>query len=121
MNFPVQGMVASAVNRGLARMRKVVRDNDMRDGVRLLLQLHDAGLVEVRYDLLEYVVDELIPYAMRDCVPIFPTTLDGVPTGKGPYYLGIDTVVENHWGEKFSYEEAKHLGIPLRFAAAPKK
>lgn len=118
MNFPIQGMVASAVNRGLARMRKVIRDNNLRKDIKLLLQIHDAGLVEARYEYIDYVVDELIPYAMRDCVPIFPTTLDGIPTGKGPYYLGIDTVVENHWGERFSVKECKRLGVPLRFAAA---
>jgi uracil-DNA glycosylase family 4 len=118
MNFPIQGAVASAVNRGLARIRKVVHDQGLQNEIKLLLQIHDAGLLEVRYDYLEYVVDELIPYAMRDCVPIFPTTLDGEPTGKGPYYLGIDTVVENHWGEKFTLEECCDYGIPTRFAAS---
>lgn len=118
MNFPFQGMVASAVDRGLARMRKVIRDNKLTDDIRLLLQIHDAGLAEVRYEYIEYVVDELIPYAMQKCVPIYPTTLDGTPTGRGPYFFGIDTVVENHWGEKFTKEECLKLGVPLRFAAA---
>jgi len=121
MNFPIQGMIASAVDRGLARLRKMIYDYGLEDDIGLLLQIHDAGLLEVSLDLIDWVVKELIPYAMRDCVPIYPSTLDGQPTGKGPYHLGLEIVVEKHWGEKFSLEECEKYGIPTKFAAKVKK
>lgn len=117
MNFPIQSMVASCVNRGLARLRKTIRDLGLKEDIKLLLQIHDAGLIECRYYLLEYVVDELLPYCMQDCVPIFPSHLDGSPLGTGPYRLGIDVSVENHWGERYTKEECERYDIPIRFAA----
>ena len=117
MNFPIQSMVASCVNRGLARLRKVIRDMGLQDDIKILLQIHDAGLVECRYHLIEYVVDELVPYCMQECVPIYPSHLDGKPLGTGPYRLGCDTTVENHWGEHFTKAECERYDIPIRFAA----
>lgn len=118
MNFPIQGMIASAVNRGLARLHRLIVDYGLEDDVRLLLQIHDAGLLEVRHELIPFVVKELIPYAMVDCVPIYPGTLDGVPTGAGPYHLGLDITVEKQWGgARYSRAECRELGIPLKYAA----
>lgn len=118
MNFPIQGMIASAVDRGLARLLHV-RDEVLRrpDLFRLLLQIHDAGIVEVPFAHVEYVAEVLIPYAMRDCVPLYPTDLAGVPTGAGPFYLGIETSVERSWGEKFTAAECAEYGIPAKYAA----
>ena len=115
-NFPIQSMVASCVNRGLAWMRKIIYDNELQNEIKMLLQIHDAALLEVRYDLIEYVVDELIPYAMQECVPIYPSGLDGSPRPGGPYRLGVDIVVEKYWGEPYSLEDCTRLGIPERFA-----
>lgn len=115
-NFPIQSMVASCVNRGLAWMRKIIHENELQDDIKMLLQIHDAALLEVRYDLLEYVIDDLIPYAMQQCVPIYPSALDGSPRPGGPYYLGLDVVVEKYWGEAYSLDDCKRLGIPERFA-----
>lgn len=118
MNFPIQGMIASAVNRGLARLHQLICDYGLEDDVRMLLQIHDAGLLEVRHELIGWVVEKLIPYAMVECVSIFPTTLDGVPTGAGPFHLGLDIMVEKAWGgAKFSVEECEEYGIPLKYAA----
>lgn len=118
MNFPIQGMIASAVNRGLARLHHMIYKYGLQDDVRMLLQIHDAGLLEVRYEMIGYVVKKLIPYAMRDCVPIYPTTLDGVPTGAGPFHLGLDITVEKAWGgERLSREECRRYGIPKKYAA----
>jgi uracil-DNA glycosylase family 4 len=119
MNFPVQGLVASAVDRGLARLQHA-RDHEIKrpDLFRILLQIHDAGLLEAPFANVEYLARKggLIEYAMRDCVPIYPTNLAGVPTGAGPYYLGLDVSVEKNWGERFSKEECEEFGIPICFA-----
>lgn len=120
MNFPIQSGVASAVDRGLATLVHL-RDNTLQrpDLFRLLLQMHDAGLVEAPYSAVEYLADELIPHAMIARVPIYPTELDGVPTGLGPYHFGLDVSVYKAWGEKFSVKECEEFGIPIKFAAKP--
>jgi hypothetical protein len=117
MNFPVQSMVASAVDRGLARMDEVIRNAGLTDDIRLILQIHDAGLLEVKYEYLDYVINELIPYCMIKSVPIYPTSLEGIATGEGPYNFSVDITVERRWGEKFSLEECQRFGIPEQYAA----
>lgn len=116
MNFPIQGMIASAVDRGLAWLDHEIDQQNLQDDIRLLLQMHDAGLVEARYEMVPYAI-ELIKWAMVDQVPIYPSTLDGVPTGAGPYYLGLEFSVEKHWGAKFSREECERFGLSTEFAA----
>ncbi len=116
-NFYIQGLIASCVDRGLARLRQCIIDAGLRDDARLALQIHDAGVIEARYHVIEYLAGTLIPYAMRDCVPIFATDLAGMPTGAGPYHLGIDVSVHKNWGEPFSKEECHEFGIPEEYAA----
>lgn len=116
MNFPIQSGVASCVDRGLAWLEHELTKQDLHDEIRLLLQMHDAGLVEARYDMVPYAV-KLIRWAMVDQVPIYPTDLAGVPRGDGPYYLGLDFSIEKAWSEKYSTEELQELGINLETAA----
>lgn len=115
MNFPIQGMIASAVDRGLSYLHDEIQQQGLSDDIRLLLQIHDAGLVEARYDLIPHAV-ELIKWAMVDMVEIWPTTLDGIPTEKGPYHLGLDISVMHHWGEGYSKEECLANGIDTKYA-----
>jgi uracil-DNA glycosylase family 4 len=110
MNFPIQGMIASAVDRGLAWLDHVVSEQGLEDDIRLLLQIHDAGLVECRYELVPHAM-KLIRWAMVDMVQIWPTDLAGVPRGDGPYHLGLDFSVERHWSERLSDAEKAELGI----------
>ncbi len=119
MNFPIQGMIASCVDRGLAYLDDVIERQGLLDEIRMLLQIHDAGLVEARYDQIDHAI-ELIKWAMIDMVPIYPTDLAGKPRGDGPYHLGLDFEVCDHWGEKFSYEDAVAKGIPVKYAKKPK-
>lgn len=115
MNFPVQGMIASAVSRAIGHLVRYRDDVGVPDMYRVLLQIHDAILIEVPYEHLAFVVDEVVPYCMRDLVPIYPTSLDGVPTGKGPYHLGFEAEVSEHWGEHLTRERCSELGVPARF------
>ena len=118
MNFPIQGMVGSAMDRAVAYL-KDYRDNVLKDPsyFDLLLQIHDALILAVPYANVEQVAEVILPYNMTDRVSIWPTTLDGAPTGEGPFHLGVDVEVYNHWGEKPSIEECQRLGIPLKYAA----
>ncbi len=119
MNFPIQGMIASAVDRGLAYLQDIITKQGLDDVIRVLLQIHDAGLVECKFDMVEHAI-KLIEWAMVEMVEIWPTNLAGVPRGDGPYRLGLDFEVSKHWGEKWSYEEALKNGIPVKYAAKPK-
>jgi DNA polymerase len=117
MNFPIQGMIASCVDRGLAYLDREIDNQGLADDIRLVLQMHDAGMVECRYHLVPYAI-RLIKWAMVDKVPIYPTYLDGVPRGDGPYHLGLDFSVESSWGEKIPPQDYEKLGIPTEFVLA---
>ena len=122
MNFGIQSPVASAMNRAMAHLRDY-RDNVLErpELFRLNMQIHDAAMVFAPVPYVEYVAEEILPYCLGPMVPIYPATLDGRPTGRGPYYLGADVEVCNHWGEKFTYEEAVRIGLPLKYASKPKE
>lgn len=110
MNYPIQSMIASVVDRAVAYIYDYKRDNP---GLfRMLLQIHDAVLLEVPYEHVATVLDKVLPTCMVKMCPIYPTGLDGVPTGDGPYYLGIDSEVMVHWGERITMKQADQWGIP---------
>jgi len=120
MNFPIQSMIASAVSRALAyiydyKARQLKRGRDV---FKIVLQIHDAILLEVPNEYVEHVCEYVLPTFMRKAVPIYPSTLDGIPTGSGPYYLGIEAEVMNHWGEKLTAQEAEERGIPVGHGGA---
>jgi hypothetical protein len=119
MNFPIQSMIASAVSRALAYIHDY-KEQELRKGrdlFRVLLQIHDAILLEVPYEHVKHVCEFVLPNFMRKSVPIYPTTLDGIPTSVGPYYLGLEAEVMRHWGEKLLDSEAKSLGLPTGSAS----
>jgi DNA polymerase I-like protein with 3'-5' exonuclease and polymerase domains len=110
MNFPIQGMIASAVDRGSAWLDHEIDRQGLSDDIRIILQIHDAILLEVRPHLVGHA-QKLIQWAMVDMVEIWPSTLDGKPRGDGPYHLGVDMVIESHWGEKIPQDQYEKLGI----------
>lgn len=111
MNFPIQGMIASAVDRAIAYLWDYKRNCGNPKLFRILLQIHDAILLEVPYEHVEFVAEQVLPWAMRDQVAIYPTRLDGRPTDVGPYRLGIDAEVMLHWGEKLKADQAAEIGL----------
>ncbi len=119
MNFPIQSMIASTMDRAIAYI-KDYRDTHYANVspflFKIALQVHDAVLLHVPYAHIDTVVKEVLPINMTDRVEIWPSTLDGVPTGKGPYRLGIDTEVFNHWGEPLTKPFCEEHGIPLEYA-----
>ncbi len=120
MNFPIQSMIASCVDRGIAYLVNKIESLGLQDDIRILLQIHDAVLLEARYEYVEFC-QQLIQWAFVDMVEIWPTNLAGRPRGDGPYRLGLDFEVSKHWGEKFTYEEAIAVGLDPRFAKKPAK
>lgn len=119
MNFPIQSMIASCVDRGIAFLVDKIEELGLQNEIRILLQIHDAILLEAKFEYVEFA-QQLIQWAFVDMVEIWPTDLAGEPLGDGPYRLGLDFEVSKHWGEKFSYEEAIKVGLDPKFAKKPK-
>lgn len=113
MNFPIQSLVASTMNRAMAYTWDY--NKNVEPGLfRILLQIHDAILLECRYEHVEHIIDNVLPLTMREMVPVYPTGLDGVPIeGRGPYRLGIDSEVLTTFGSHITAEECEKYGIPL--------
>ena len=109
MNFSIQSTVASCVNRGIAFLNAKIEELKLLDDIRVLLQIHDAILIEARYQYVEFA-KQLIQWALCEMVEIWPTDLAGNPRGDGPYHLGLDFEVSKNWGEKFTPEEAAQVG-----------
>lgn len=98
MNFPIQGMIADAVSRACDHLYHYRFDHPEVD-YRIALQIHDAVVLEVAYEHVPQVINEVLPECMVNRVPIHPSTLDGMPTGEGPYHMGIDIDPYVWWGE----------------------
>jgi uracil-DNA glycosylase family 4 len=120
MNFPIQSMIASAMSRALAYIYdyKAKQLAKGREVFRILLQIHDAILLEVPDRYVKHVCEHVLPVYMRKAVPIYPTDLDGIPTGRGPFYLGIEAEVMDHWGEVLSFDQATARGLPTGHGGA---
>ena len=111
MNFPIQNGIADAVNQAvtnLIRYRAMAKDPDM---FRIVLQIHDAIILEVPLSRLKRVLDRALPWSMQEQNPIYPCTLDGMPTGAGPYRLGRSTDVYEYWGEDIPEKTQKKWKI----------
>lgn len=119
MNFPVQGLVASLLDRGVAALT-AARDRIWRETGEWLfdwqLAIHDAILVRAPLRHAEYVAERLIPWALCECVPVYPTDLDGRPTGRGPYTFGVDVEITEHWGVPLTTGDCRRLGLSSRWA-----
>ena len=117
MNFPIQSMIASAMSRAIAYMHdyKERQFKNGHDMFRIVLQIHDAVLLQVPYAYVQHVCEYVLPKYMRDSVPLWPSSLDGIPTGDGPYYLGMEAEVMTHWGERMTYAEAVTNGLPTGY------
>jgi hypothetical protein len=110
-NYQEQSMVADALSRALDNLY-----NWPNRKFKIVMSIHDAILLEVPIDGVEYVCDTVVPECMTKRVPIFPTRLDGTRIAeRGPYYLGVDSKIMQYWGVSLKKQDCKDLGIPERF------
>ncbi len=115
MNFPVQSLVADAMSRALdelVKYRKWFSPSEL--DYRLVLQIHDAVLLEVPTPHLRRVVDEVLPTCLTHNVPIYPTRLNGALTGHGPYHLATEIEVYTQWGVPLSLADQCQLVAACR-------
>ncbi len=103
MNYVPQSEVADLSHRAMARLQRAIVEHGLEGDVALVLQIHDALLVECREDpaLIDYVANTLMPYAMTHSNPILQCDLDGRPTGREAVYLETDCEIMSRWGVKY--------------------
>jgi uracil-DNA glycosylase family 4 len=126
MNFPIQGGIADATNVALENLRDYParRDENGELKYKLSLQVHDAVLTEVMIKHLGWFVGTheqpgVLGKCMSEQVPIYQCDLNGVRRPGTPvHYLGIESAVALHWGEKIKKEIALDLRIPLQYIAS---
>lgn len=118
MNFPIQSCVADAMSVALDHIYSYRKNAPSGMSYDIILQVHDAVILEVPYECVPWVVDEVLPTCMSNRVDIFSCKLDGsIREGdSGPYHLGIATEVFTKWSIPLNKEDCKVMGIPDRFA-----
>lgn len=109
MNYPTQSTIADAVSRALDHIYHYRDGRDIE--YRILLQLHDAVTIETPLRYAE-ACWHMLQECMVDRVPIYPCHLNGTPTGKGPYRLGISRDVCFRWSEDLTRAECLAAGLP---------
>jgi uracil-DNA glycosylase family 4 len=113
MNFLVQNMVAETMNVAIDNLLEYRRAYDP-ELFRMLLQIHDAILLEVPLQHAVHVYDEVLPLCMSELAPIYPVDLTGQATGAGPYRLGIGRDVNVFWGQEMFPDDLWALDLPPR-------
>ncbi len=83
MNFPIQNLVGDAATRACDHLYHYRETHPLVD-YRILLQIHDALLLEVPYGHVEVVMKEV--------------DLAGYSLGTGPFHLGVDVECSVSWG-----------------------
>ena len=118
MNFPIQSSVADAMSCALDHIYNYRKTAPAGMHYDIILQVHDAVLLEVPYECVSWVVEDVLPICMSDKVSIYSCGLDGKirAEGGGPYHLGIATEVFTKWSIPLTKEDCKVMGIPDRFA-----
>ena len=110
MNAPIQGAVADAISIALSNLLEYRAEHPELE-FRILLQIHDAILVECPVECLAGVRQMLLT-CMSSRVALWPRYTDGRPIpGAGPYHFGVDFKVSVNWGEALSPQQAEALGI----------
>lgn len=110
MNFPIQNLVADAMDRGVDNL---VSYRQERPDVeyKLVYQGHDAVILETPYAHAKSVMEEVLPECLSRRIPLYPTDLDGFPLGTGPYYFGLDVKPFIWWGQKISLDDCETFGF----------
>ncbi len=115
MNFPIQNMVADAINRAVDNVL-VYRDTHADIDFKLALQIPDALLFEVPFMFVGRFIDEVLPACMVDAVPIYPTALDGTVIDETPHYMGVDSHAYQAWGVNLMPNQCVKLGFDPKYA-----
>lgn len=115
-------MIADSVSLAVANLYEY-RENAYKNGesretldYNLCLQAHDAIMAIVKYEHVARYIDEVLPTCLKTGVPIYPCSLDGMPTGAGPFYLGFDYDVFFNWYITPMPDTLKAVGINPKYS-----
>jgi uracil-DNA glycosylase family 4 len=117
-NFPIQSLVADAMNLAIANLYNY-REQHPSVLYDIVLQIHDAVLLEIPVEHIAEVCDTVLPYCMSEMVPVVPADLSGEPLRAADgslltYQLASDRDISVNWGISLTDEQAESLGIPSR-------
>jgi DNA polymerase-1 len=89
INAPVQGTAADVIKKATVDADRMLSREGQQENVRLLLQVHDELVYEVKADLVDSMAQKL-----RDvmCAVVMPEQLGGVP-------LVVDAKTGKNWGD----------------------
>jgi hypothetical protein len=119
--------VADYILLGMYNLLRIRDEKGLRDAFRLVLQIHDALVLEVKVPYIGRVRDEIIPAAMTDGIPIMPRTLDGEKFSdlkqgdrlylpeSAAYRFKFDSSVFLNWGQPIEPGRGRALGIPEEY------
>jgi uracil-DNA glycosylase family 4 len=120
LNFPFQSMVADATSYALYYLYHHPRREEL--GYKIVLQIHDAVVLEVPVRSLDVVYNEILPECMVDRISFRACDLDGRPYPDSPEYrFTIDEEACIRWGEKLSWDDCDTLGIDRKYGKPPKQ
>ena len=107
-------MVADAISIALYHLYNHPRKAEL--GYKIVLQIHDAIVLEVPVRSLAVVYDEIMPECMVDRVGFQACDLDGVPYKDSPtYHFGLDQDMATRWGLAVTEEECEELHIDPKY------
>jgi DNA polymerase I-like protein with 3'-5' exonuclease and polymerase domains len=107
-NFCIQNGVADAISIAIYNMVKYRDANKSEGDFRIVLQVHDALVMEVPIEHVPWVWDCVLPKCVTEGVLIRPLDLNGGDTilnGRPPYQFGIDKEIFVNWGDKLAWGE----------------
>jgi DNA polymerase-1 len=114
LNFPFQSMVADAVSIALYHLYTHPRKAEL--GYKIVLQIHDAIVLEVPVRSLDVVYNEIMPDCMAQRVTFKACDLSGIPLEGSPTYrFGLDQDVATRWGVGLTEDECVALGIDPKY------
>ncbi len=114
MNFPIQSAVADAMSRALDYLYFYrYEQDDTSLWYDIVLQVHDAVVLEVPVHCLDWVVNDVIPTCMSKRVEVYPCRLDGTRYDHaGPYHLQVPPPdIFTKWSVPITKDECRQMGI----------
>jgi uracil-DNA glycosylase family 4 len=118
MNFPIQSCVADAMSCALDHIYNYRKTAPAGMWYDIILQVHDAVILEVPYECVSWVVEDVLPTCMSKRVSIYSCHLDGSTRkgDSGPYNLGIATEVFTKWSIPLTKADCLSMGINEKFS-----
>jgi hypothetical protein len=117
LNFPIQSLVADSISTALYYLYNHPCRAEL--GYKIVLQIHDAILLEVPVRSLDAVC-AVMAECMVDRVSFKACNLDGIAYPNSPdYQFGLEVEVAVRWGEKITWQLCDALHIDRKYGIDP--